>query len=220
MILARERLAFVHIPKTGGTSIELFFSGHDWIAADPSDYQIYLRERAQYSPTWGGTLCAKDPDYFGKRLREKHATQAQLRAACGAAWPTLRKFTFLRNPYERILSIHAHGVRDGHGRFEPDFRRWLLQPEPRDHMGQLVFVEWLDDPGELDFVGRFEHLDEDFARLLELLEWPHRAPLPFERHGNRGHHDLAAAYDASTRRVVAARCATELELGSYRFPGN
>lgn len=217
MLLQAAQLAFVHIPKTGGTSLEVFFCGHDWITASREDYAIYLAERARYSPTWGGTLCDRDPDYFAHRLEHKHATQAELRAWCGPDWAGFRKFTFLRNPWQRLLSIHAHGRRDGHGRFEPDFRAWLRQPEPLDHMGQRVFAEWIDDWQELVFVGRFERLAEDFQRLLTVLAWPHRGELPHEHHGGGGSHDVEGAYDDETRAVVARRCAAEIAVGGYRF---
>lgn len=218
MLLPEARLAFVHIPKTGGTSIELFFTGYDWIAENADDYAVYLRERGEYSPTFGGSLCDGDPDYFARQLRRKHATQAELRREAGAAWSGMRRFTFVRNPWERVLSIHAHGVRDGHGSFEPDFRTWLTQPEPLDHMGMPVFRDWLDDWDELHFVGRFETLADDFARLLGQIGWRGPTALPHERHGGGAVRDLATAYDAATVEVVARRCAAEVARGGYAPP--
>lgn len=218
MLLPELQLAVVHIPKTGGTSIELFFTGYDWITADAADYAVYLRERADYSPTYGGTLCDGDPDYFARQLRRKHATQAELRAEAGAAWPGLRKFTFVRDPWQRVLSVHAHGVRDGHGTFEPDFRTWLRQPEPLDHMGMPVFRDWIDDWDELEFVGRFEHLAEDFAHWLGQIGWRGATTLPHERHGGGRQLDWRAAYDAPTAELVARRCAAEVARGAYACP--
>lgn len=218
MLDSARQLAFVHIPKTGGTSVELFFTGYDWITNNAADYAVYLRERASYSPTHGGTLCANDAQYFQRCLRHKHATQAELRARCGAQWPALFKFTLLRNPWRRILSVHQHGLRDGHGQFEPDFRRWLAQDEPRDHMGQAVFVPWIDDWQELAFVGRLEQLATDWPKLLARLGLP-LAELPHERHGGGATLDVAASYDERSRAVVARRCAAEIRVGGYQFPG-
>jgi hypothetical protein len=218
MLLADPPLAFVHIPKTGGTSIELFFCGHDWITGSVAEYAIYQRERSRYSDTWGGTLCASDPDYFAKRLRAKHATQAAMRAAAGSAWRGLHKFTFLRDPWERLLSIHAHGMRDGSSRMQPSFRDWILQDEPRDHMGQPVFQRWIDDWDELDFVGRFERFQADFDALLARIGWRGPRTLPHERHGGGGGHAVAAAYDDRSRARVADRCADEIARGGYAFP--
>ncbi len=220
MLLADPPLAFVHLPKTGGTSVELFFCGYDWIVRNAAEYAIYQRERPLYSETWGGTLCASDPDYFTRRLREKHATQAALRAAAGPAWGTMCRFTFLRNPWERLLSIHAHGLRDGPSHMPPSFRDWILQDEPRDHMGQLVFQQWIDDWRELDFVGRFERFQADFDALLDRIGWTGARTLPHERHGGGGRRDVAAAYDGRARARVAERCADEIAHGGYAFPAS
>jgi hypothetical protein len=218
MFLADPPLAFVHIPKTGGTRVELFFCGHDWIAADAADYEVYLRERASYSDTFGGTLCERDPDYFQKRLCVKHATQAAMREAIGPDWAGMFKFTFLRNPWQRLLSIHAHGMRDGASRMPTSFRDWIAQDEPLDHMGQPVFQPWIDDWRELDFVGRFERFQQDFDELLARIGWRGATTLPHEAHGGGGRHDVAAAYDERTRAIVAARCADEIAHGDYAFP--
>ena len=216
MFSERHRCIFVHIPKTGGTSLELFFTGHDWITRNPAEHAIYLAERSRYSPTFGGTLCAEDPDYFQQRVREKHATQAELRARVGPElWRSCFRFTFVRNPWARVLSVYDHGRRDAPGRMPPSLASWLGEREPLDHMGQPVFRDWVSDWSEIDFVGRFERLAHDFALLLALLRLP-PALLPVERHGSDGRHD-ASAYDDTARRLVAERCGCEIERFGYRF---
>lgn len=216
MYSEEHRCVFVHIPKTGGTSIELFFTGYDWITRNPAEHAIYLAERSRYTEHFGGTLCAEDPGYFQARLREKHATQAELMAQLGhAAWEQSFRFTFVRNPWARLLSVYDHGLRDAPGRMPKSLAEWLAESEPLDHMGQPVFREWVSDWGALDFVGRFERLEQDFARLLAGLRLP-PASLPVERHGSSGRHD-PAAYDDAARRLVADRCGAEIERFGYCF---
>jgi hypothetical protein len=121
----------------------------------------------------------------------------------------------VRNPWARVLSVWEHGLRDAPGRMPANFSDWLAEREPLDHMGQPVFREWVSDWSDLDFVGRFERLGQDFAVLLACLRLP-PAPLPFERHGSTGRHD-ASVYDDRARRLVAERCGAEIERFSYRF---
>lgn len=216
MFSERHGCFFVHIPKTGGTSLELFFTGHDWITGSADEYAIYRRERPLYSERFGGTLCAENPDYFQQRVREKHATQAELIERYGrAAWDASFRFTFVRNPWARLLSVYEHGLRDAPGRMPPRLADWLGQREPLDHMGQPVFREWVHDWDAIDFVGRFERIEKDFAQLLAILRLP-QAPLPVERHGSSGRH-APGAYDPCARRLVAERCGPEIERFDYRF---
>ena len=210
--------AFVHVPKTGGTSIELALTGYDWITGSPEEYAIYLRERSRYSDRFGGTLCDRDPDYFGNRLAEKHASQAELRAALGEErWRAYFTFTFVRNPWERLLSIHAHGRRDAPQRMPERFSEWLAEPEPVDHMGQPVLRHPVDRWEELDFVGRFERIESDFRVVARQLGLTGEAVgLPHERHGSDGRHCLER-YDRPARRRVAEFFAEEIERFGYRF---
>jgi hypothetical protein len=219
MICRDPACAFVHIPKTGGTSIEHLLTGHDWITANADDYAVYLAERDRYRSDWGGTLCAGDPNYFTRNLARKHASQAELREQVGApAWDGLFKFTFVRNPWERFLSIYEHGMRDGAERMPESFSEWIASPEPEDHMGQPVFRNLVDNWDELDFAGRFERLAADFAKVAVLLGLSGDVTLPHERHGSGGQHDLSR-YDADAVDVVARRCAEEIDRFGYRFEG-
>ena len=220
MISHTHRCIFVHIPKTGGSSIEVFLTGHDWIARSPEDYATYLRERDSYSESWGGTLCERNPNYFDERVGVKHATQSELRAKLGRElWDAYFSFTFVRNPWDRVLSVWDHAMRDAPGRMPADFREWLRGDEPLDHMGRPVFRRWADDWDDFDFVGRFERLEDDFAGVLRALDATAAAALPRIDHGSDGRHRLDA-YDASSRDLVATRCADEIERFGYRFGGN
>ncbi|MDJ0847845.1 MAG: sulfotransferase family 2 domain-containing protein [Myxococcota bacterium] len=218
MISHRLRCIFVHVPKTGGSSIELFLTGHDWIARNPDDYAIYLRECDSYSESYGGTLCAENPEYFSERVGVKHATQSEIRFKLGRElWDGYFSFTFVRNPWDRVLSVYDHGMRDAPGRMPDDFRDWIRQDDPLDHMGRPVFRDWVDDWEGFDFVGRFETLAADFQQVLRALDWKDTtAPLPEVRHGSDGRHRLEC-YDAASRDVVAARCAEEIARFDYRF---
>ena len=217
MICHDPACVFVHIPKTGGTSLERVFTGHDWITANPDDYEVYLAERDRYRSDWGGTLCEGDPGYFTRNLARKHASQAELREEVGTSgWDALFKFTFVRNPWERLLSIYAHGLRDGAEQMPSSFSEWITLPEPKDHMGQPVFRNLVDRWDELDFVGRFERFGDDFAQLASLLGLPDDVTLPHERHGSRGQHDLSL-YDDQAIAAVSERCAEEIDRFGYRF---
>jgi len=210
-----HRCCFVHVPKTGGSSIELALTGHDWITQSPADYQVYLCEHASYTPEWGGTLCEKDPEYFARRMAVKHASQARLAADHPREWAEYLRFTFVRNPWDRVLAIHRHGRRDARERTPESLLEWLSADEPADHMGTPVFAPLIGNWDELDFIGRFELLQADFKRLCARLDAPCLA-LPHVTHGSSP-VGYRAHYDAASRAIVAARCADEIARFGYVF---
>lgn len=99
------------------------------------------------------------------------------------------KFCFVRNPWDRFRSYHAHLVRHYKlkRRFFPDtvasFDKFVHSMKERKILKIGFFnsknlsplnnqVEWItDDSGKLivDFVGRFENLDEDVQKVFSRI---------------------------------------------------
>lgn len=85
-------------------------------------------------------------------------------------------FAFVRNPYDRIVSAYFYrrrcNERESADFNTPHFREWLMDDRIRADMAvDEVFrpmVHYLDTP--VDFVGRFESLQEDFDRVCEIIE--------------------------------------------------
>jgi len=84
-------------------------------------------------------------------------------------------FSFVRNPYDRIVSAYFYRQR-GNARvpmqnYIPHFHKWLMEDTIRaDMVVDEVFrpmVHYLDAP--IDFIGRFENLQEDFDRVCKLI---------------------------------------------------
>jgi hypothetical protein len=164
------RCVFVHVPKTGGISVEHVFLrlvGLTWDTREP------LLLRANDDP-------AKGPP----RLAHLKSTEY---VSCGylsqEQFETYFKFSFVRNPWDRMVSEYKYR---GHP-MRMSFKTWLLGhlPPPgfTDHYCHLVpqheFI--YDGEGRLlvDFVGRFESLQADFDAVCERLGIP-RAFLPHE----------------------------------------
>ena len=73
-----RKIVFIHIPKTGGTSIEQMMR-------EGGKYQLY---------------------YLGVRNKRSmhHYMAKELKAEMGRMFDVYRKFSFVRNPYDRIVS--------------------------------------------------------------------------------------------------------------------
>jgi hypothetical protein len=220
MISHDHRCIFVHIPKTGGSSIELLLTGYDWITENAADHQVFLAERDTWRVT-GSTLHTRAPGYFDRTVRVKHATQAMARAIYGEHWAGYTKATFVRDPWARVASIYRHGLRDAPEQMPSSFAEWLHQPVVKDHVGQRVFQRTVSEWDEFDFVGRFEHFAADVAALMDLLAAPFDpAELPHETHGSTptDHHALYGDDDELIA-IVAEHSADVIERFGYTFDG-
>jgi len=182
-----------------------------------------------------GNSIASALDPYGQRTprdsifhpdHTQHVSARSLKAALpGEVWASCFRFAFVRNPWDRLLSLYQF---------------ILAKPRNRDHqlvrsLGDLDgFIDWMcsprdpeipikrtqsdflvDDRGELlvDFVGRFEHLARDFAQVCARLgvsaELGHLNASP--------HAAYATAYTATARQRVADWFADEIERFGYRF---
>ncbi len=169
MISREHRCLFVHVPKTAGMSVEHVFIrllGLTWETRAP------LLLRANEDPKLGPPRLA-------------HLTAGEY-LSCGyltpAEFAALYKFSFVRNPWDRMVSEYKY-------RGFPvkiDFKTYLFSrlPQPgwtddyRHVMPQYDFL--YDEAGTLlvDFVGRFETIQTDFDQVCTRLGLP---PMPLPR---------------------------------------
>lgn len=207
----RHRYVFVHIPKTGGTSLTLALEsrvGRDDIILSDTPKGRNRRRRVRGAAPRG-------------RLW-KHSTLADIE---GLVAPELLAgylpFTLVRNPWARAVSYH----------------RWL-RDQSFDHPSVRLaratgFADFLRDPmtqAQLSVPARhyltgsagerpglylrLEHLDEDLPELEARLGFSLR-PLPHENRSAGG--DWRAAYDDDGAALIARLAAEDIARFGYRF---
>lgn len=213
----RHQAIFVHIPKTGGTSIEAALGMHGSrqdIGIVPYPNQEIDREHL-----------------YGRGLQ--HLTVEGLQAELGdeAMFRTYFKFSIVRNPWDRLVSTGAWSgrkwatgrplerdefdafVRQVHAAFRAGFPSSAAEVPVRHVIPQSRFV--LDAAGRtaVDFLGRFETLPQDWRTIRERLGCDVELPT---RMGSR-HRPYREYYDDETRELVAEMYASDIEAFGYRF---
>ncbi len=212
----RHRILFVHIAKTGGTSIRAALQRLHW--TDPYAIPIHLVN--------GLTRVLK---YKTGAKFPRHAKAIAAYECIGEPfWSQLFKFTFVRNPWDLQVSSWHHLRRvptaptDQLGTFEEFLRHKFDAGRPFQYFfeasRQIQSHYITDHDGRIivDFVGRYERLHQDFDEACHLGGIP-QVRLPHKRHSKERKKDYRIYYDAVTAELVAKHYAQDIQLFGYGF---
>jgi hypothetical protein len=165
MICKPFNCLFVHIPKTAGRSVEMFFMNKLNLDRENAE------DRAQ--------LLITDNDDPAKGSEKLSHLSASEYVQCGhitqEEFSGFYKFSFVRNPWARLVSEYRYRNFLSHRSFK-DFVLNKLPPPGWDDKYRHIMpqTEMLYDEGGrllVDFVGKFERLQQDFDRVCEHLEF-------------------------------------------------
>jgi len=130
------------------------------------------------------------------------------------------KFTFVRNPWERLVSEYEFLLRNTkHGRHArvsrlASFSEFILMQIPRNDAYQTSML--CNRKGELlvDFIGKLENLENDWKIVCERIGIPYQA-LPLKNATPHKHY--GEYYNTEDQQRVAHHWAREIELFDYNF---
>lgn len=182
---------------------------HDFFRKSPRvhAYRRFLRKRYQVSST--------------------HMTAQQVRDYLGEeCWSSYFKFTFERNPFDRIVSFY-HWRTHQQSR-PPSFEKFVealceedeafLKRNKLSGFSNLPFY-LIDNEIAVDFVGRYERLSEDVATVFQKIGLENDTWLPKNKSGIRpaSASYLNYATEAMTHKLRQA-FQTEISLFDYQPP--
>jgi hypothetical protein len=206
LVSYRKKFLFVHIFKTAGTSITDSFARFCYRpgSSRPSNWLAF------FSTNW---------KKIHRAPIKKHATALQIRGALdGEIFDTFFKFAFVRNPWDWQVSLYhyilEHPENRGHEETKEmgSFRNFVFSREKLSFTQTSCLV---DENGSLlvDFVGKFENLNEDFRIICQKVGISARLP-----HINKSKRtDYRDYYDSETREVTARLYAEDIERFGYTF---
>lgn len=209
-----KKFLFVHIAKTGGTSVRSALSKYRW----GHRYSLPQFLSSKLSGFTGHRIGAKLPRH-SKVIVAKEMLPAEY-------FDELFKFVFVRNPWDLQVSSYHHIKRErpeviGEMSFE-QFIHWKFDPnrpyQYHTDIASLLQSEYLVDlNGEVlvDFIGHYETLQDDFNQVCQRIgikpfDLPHKRKAA-DRKGYRKY------YTDQTADKVAQHFAKDIELLGYTF---
>jgi len=206
LISESRQFIFIHVQKTGGTSIRAALRPFS-LDIPRSRYYSILRAFGlprDYRKYKFPTHCSLS---FAQKILPEEV------------FATYFKFAFVRNPWERLVSEYNAAIKKSrrrrHRRIR-DFATFHDYVAYEARRGKLLQFEMLTDRNGklgLDFIGRYENLAADFQQGCERIgvqsELPHLNVFP--------HEPYQSYYTPDTSAFVRRHWARDIEAFDYDF---
>ena len=197
MIDHTYKCILIHIPRCAGTSMEVDINGQNWWntpGGDKTKHLIASTAKKIYAEYWN--------DYF--------------------------KFSFVRNPWDRMVSMAkypSYGVKLSKGDINLGgyFKRFSpIEVDTRSESGKdkfkpiknAVYLNILNE--ELDFIGKFENLQEDWAKVCKFIGKKNCSLINDKKHRSN-HNHYTTYYNDKTREIVQRAYAEDIKRFGYKY---
>ncbi|MDO9263748.1 MAG: sulfotransferase family 2 domain-containing protein [Desulfosalsimonadaceae bacterium] len=218
LISYSHRFIFFHVPKVAGISIREALKNY---AEEPGRFKINRPNRqinGNPNPLyemWKSSLLHAKAIEVKKELTEK-------------LYKRFFKFAFVRNPWDWQISMYHFILKEpAHVRHHlvksmagfDEYLDWVIQNKNPYPKGATKFQKEIltDKDGQLmvNFIGRYETLEDDFKEVCDYLKIS--ASLP--RLNRTDHKDYRSYYKEQTIKKVEEHFKEDIELFGYKFDG-
>ena len=198
MIDHKNKFIFIHIPRTGGTSIEKTLHNRDWWSVHPPSKHLTV--------------------HIAKKIYAKY-------------WKDYFKFTFVRNPWDRMVSmLKYHQIYKVYANTNKKIvlSRYFNQFEKIEYDTRFFNLSQFNDftkeentvyqniiGQEMDFIGKFENLQEDFNNLCDILNIKNTKLMHIEKSKNRMKYQ--EYYSENERDIIAEKYQKDIKKFNYKF---
>ena len=224
-ICKKRKIIFVHIPKTAGKSLidyfrfkkdnQHFYGTSNIVKANISKY---------HKQTFGGyKLSGMEYSHYTLKFLSQHINLKNY----------IFSFAFVRNPFDKLVSEFFWRIRVKHS-FEPFFKLELKKENFERFVHHLAEVKlsykkknvlweshfypqtnfvYLNGKLGVNFLGRFENLEEDIKKLNFLLLKNKK----FINNNKSEHEPYKNYYNNTTRKIVEEVYKKDLDNFNYVF---
>jgi hypothetical protein len=231
IICHRHKFIFLKTEKTAGTAIEAALSE----LCGPEDVITPFREESEgdrkgrspqnyridhplkpHRSLWRKLLMRPERYYHPSVGYYEHMPAWRVRAYVGdEIWRDYFKFAFVRNPWDRQISQYLYKTKSRMPR--PSLDQFMARKKRAYVTSYEIYA--IDGAVAVDFVGRYQSLDEDFKTALARAGVETKLGIPRSNVTPGRNRDLAyqSYYTPRTRDLVADWYAREIDLFGYEF---
>jgi hypothetical protein len=222
MIISHENeFIFIHVPRTAGTRISKSICESLGI----EKWREFIGEPRELINEEGNALGEPYSGEYENHESCKHATAKRLRGKiCEERWKSYFKFSFVRNPWSRRLSIYLKRRKEVEGLKKIAFLDSNLC------FNSYIFAKYgigmgktntqdefiTDESGNviLDYVGRFENLKDDFGTICKKIGVDGEFG---SRYDSTGVNNYKKYYTKFSKKLIENRENYIIEKFNYRF---
>lgn len=215
MISLQKSFLFVHVPKTGGNSIQSILKAN-------SEDKILTSAKHQD----GVERFEVHNDNYNTT---KHSTLSHYKSVLEPeTYIRLFKFATIRNPWDMMISFYFSPHRAVKEWNRDNFIELVNRVHTLRHY--ITVDSFLEESirklrlpiefgnrglhSDIDFLMRFENIDEDFKLICEKLGIPN-ATLPKRNESRRNYY--SSYYDEELKEIVRTKFIAEITHGDYEF---
>jgi len=210
MIVSHDlKYMFVHLPKTGGTSIRFAIFNNDI-------FQVNTKGR-----------CYKNKTTIAERNDPKVDTNIWSHSTLSEGVKYLKnngyqpdeyfKFIFIRNPWDRMVSSYEYNIQV-RAKINPkcafkSFEEFVH----KKNVYPILNGNFVNTNYKFDFIGKFENIKEDMQTICKKIMKNNYRYINLS-HKNatwRGHYRYY--YNKETKKIVEEQFSKIIELGNYSF---
>lgn len=221
IISHRLKYVFIHIPKTGGTSIKHILTTSEKFKFDESGWSLGNEHNLKKYDNVCDLFCHASISETHKYLLSKHYNPKEYFT-----------FAFIRNPWDMIVSYYEYYkqyMSQLKGLKDTDKNRVQASQKSFDDFFDILCIKqkatakWINnrilinDYNALDFVGKFEIIQEDFNTIAQKILGKDYQTIEVPHENKTKRKPYQQYYNETQKQWIEENFAKIIEMGKYKF---